>query len=160
NTAFGRSHDFARISTHDDFKRLVPVSTAADYAATGTSEAGAGPATSPGPSPQPRASRFRVPFSRDVRATFNQAIATSIAHIMAARPRNRLLNGQTVILNDDDTEALRAAVNGWHPVCRPYVETVADHASELLGRHLTCLVGGPSSILQLLKEVRRLTGRE
>lgn len=164
NTTFGRSHDFARIRTHDDFKRLVPLSTAADYVGLDASMKTDGrPATWPGPVLswlQPPGSRFPVPVSRDLLSTFNQAVTTSIAHIMAARPRERLLTGRTIFLNDEGTQSLQAAIGHWHPACRPYIRASANDLAQLLGTHLTCLVGGLSSILQTLKEARRLTGRE
>src|SRR5262249_5470653 len=104
NTPFGQNHDFARIHTHEDFKRLVPLSTVADYATPGTSsEATSRLGTWPGPVLswlQPPGSRFHVPVSRDLLFTFNQATRTALAQIMAARPRQGLLNGRTAFLND------------------------------------------------------------
>jgi hypothetical protein len=164
NTTFGRNHDFDRIRTHDDFKRLVPLSTTADYAAWDMSGETNGPlGTWPGPVLswlQPSGYRFPVPVSRELLCTFNQTVTTSIAHIMAARPRECLLNGRTVFLNDDSTQALQAAVRHRHPVFRPYVQDMPNDLLELLGQHVTCLVGALSSISGVLKEARRLTGRE
>jgi hypothetical protein len=80
---------------------------------------------------------------------------------MAARPRERPLYGRALFLNDESTQVLQAALHHRHAAVRPYVQGVADAAiAEFLGDHLTCLVGGPSSILQVLKETRRLTGRD
>jgi hypothetical protein len=164
NTAFGRNHDFARIHTHDDFKRLVPLSTTPDYAAPDTpGQANGRSGTWPGPVLswlQAPGSRFPVPVSRELLSTLNQAVTTSIAHIMAARPRERLLNGRVVLLNDEGTQALQAAARHHHPALRPYVRAMPDAPLELLGQHVTCLVGTPSSILQVLNDARRLTGRE
>jgi hypothetical protein len=164
NTTFGRNHDFARIRTHDDFKRLVPLSTTADYTAMDASrEASGGSATWPGPVLfwlQSQGARFPVPVSRELLSTFNRAVTTAVAHIMAARPRERLLNGQTVFLNDEGTQALQASVSHRGPAFRPYARGMVNDPSELLGLHLTCLVGEPLGVLQSLKDARRLTGRE
>jgi hypothetical protein len=164
NTAFGRDHDFARIHTHDDYKRLVPLSTAADYMGLDASRDTNGrPATWPGPVLswlQPQGARFPVPVSRDLLLTFNRAITTCVAQILAARPRERLLSGRTVFLNDQSTQALQDTIRHWHPAYRPYVQGMVHEPTELLGLDLTCLVGEPSTVLQALTEARRLTGRE
>jgi GH3 auxin-responsive promoter len=165
NTSFGRSHDFARIRTYDDFKRLVPLSTAADYTRLHTTGEDAGRSANwPGPVLSwlpPQSSRFPVPVSRELLATSNQTTATALAHIMAARPRERLLNGRTVFLNDDSTRLLQAALGHRHRAFRPYAQGMADATpAALVAAHLTCLVGEASSILQVLKEARRLTARE
>jgi hypothetical protein len=162
NTTFGRSHDFARIRTHADYKRLVPLSTAADYLPEGFNRGSSLLASCPGPVLswlQPPGSRFPVPVSSELLSTFDKAMATAIGHILTARPRERLLNGQTVVLNDDGTQPLQAAIKHWHPAWRSCVWAGMPVAlSERPGQQMTCLVAGPAGILQMLNEARRQSG--
>jgi hypothetical protein len=158
STRFGRDHDFRRIRTVADFRRLVPLRTAAEL------ERLHGQATRPFPWAAPA----HVDGTR-------QALKLALAFVIAARPSARLLTGCTLILGEDlplCTEegegglSLRPArgVLGLPRLLRPYAllareatSEVAVHAARL---PLTCLVGSPYQIANLFERAREMSGRD
>jgi hypothetical protein len=97
STRFGREHDLNRVRTPDDFRRLVPVRTAAELAGAIWPD--------------------RSPFSPF--PARQAAIRTALAFVLHAQPQSRLLSGRLVFLGEDE-EALPSLV-------RPYaVEERAD----------------------------------
>jgi hypothetical protein len=92
STPFGREHDFSRIRSIEDFRRLVPVRTPAELARA-----------YPGPGQTwPGAHSDRLLTSH------RQAMRTALAFALNARPRTRPLAGPILWLgNDSDESALR-----------------------------------------------------
>jgi hypothetical protein len=79
-TPFGVEHDFARIRSLDDFRRLVPPRTAAEL------------------------ERFPVPpVSANADAARRSALTTALALVARERPHARLFDGTTLLLGDDVT---------------------------------------------------------
>jgi hypothetical protein len=77
-TPFGRDHDFGRMRTLDDYRRLVPLRTAAEL------------------------QRFPVPpVSPLADAARIKAVTTALALAARERPRARLFDGTVLLLGDD-----------------------------------------------------------
>jgi hypothetical protein len=138
-TRFGIEHDFRRIRTAADFRRLVPLRTPEEL---GRAYGPAGPA---GVTPA-------------VQGAHRSALRTALALVHLARPRARLLHGRLLWLADDPREpGLRERL----PVLlRPYVHTLAGSSVEaaLAGRDVTCLAGPVESLLPLVQQVKRQRG--
>jgi hypothetical protein len=103
-TPFGRAHDFGRIRTAADFRRLVPLRSAAelwrDFAHAG--------ATWPGPvgllaTPHPVLGEHLRPVavSAGLLSAQRRGLRTALALALHARPRARLLSGSILWLGDD-----------------------------------------------------------
>ena len=134
-TTFGRQHDFHRIRTEADFRRLVPLRSPAELERL---------------QPTPGAGK------RAHREAFHAAWRTALAFVGGARPHGRLLSGQLIFLGDGglfDRAALPRLV-------RPYGLMGCGAATpELLARTpVTCLAGSAEGIDSLLTGVKAFTG--
>jgi GH3 auxin-responsive promoter len=137
-TRFGREHDFGRIRTVEDFRRLVPVRTPAELWRGYWQPAfpHLGGVTWPGPLPYLatfRAPSARVPvaLSPALQAAYRAALRTALAFVVSARPRCGLFSGRLLFLGDDSTltagnpEAM--AAERLPALVRPYaVAPIAD----------------------------------
>jgi len=83
-TPFGRDHDLGRIRTEDDFRRLVPVRSAAELARSYSRPGAAWPA----------------PSAPDVLAVHRRGLRSALAVACAARPRAGLFSGPVAWLGD------------------------------------------------------------
>lgn len=111
-TRFGREHDFRRIRTARDFRRLVPLRTPAElwreyWQPAYPALAGA---TWPGPIPYlavaaaaPQSSLPYVPVTPELWAAQQTAAMTALAFVMHARPNARLCWGRCCILESGTT---------------------------------------------------------
>ncbi len=136
-TPFGRLHDFRRIRTEADFRRLVPLRSPAELERL---------------HPTPGAGK------KAHRESFHAAWRTALAFVGGARPHCRLLSGQLIFLGDGglfDRAALPHAV-------RHYALMGCGAATpEFLARTpVTCLAGSAEGIDALLTQVKTLTGRD
>jgi hypothetical protein len=139
STPFGLDHDFHRIRTVADFRRLVPVCSPLD------------PGRGPG---RPDA------LLPALRAAQRRAWRTALALVHHARPKSPLLAGRLVFLGADvspeslpllprpfssvvPTDALR---NGW--------------AGWLTRQPVTCLAGPARHVLQLCDRVKQITRQD
>jgi hypothetical protein len=107
-TPFGRDHDFARIRTAADFRRLVPVRGPAELARGYGQPGQAWPAESaPLVAPHPALGRppRRVALTGGLIRAHRRALRTALALVLAARPRARLLDGRLLWLGDDTVPA-------------------------------------------------------
>ncbi|HBI45620.1 MAG TPA: hypothetical protein DDY78_22625 [Planctomycetales bacterium] len=135
-TPFGRAHDFRRIRTEPDFRRLVPLRSPAELHRIDT-----------------------PPAVADGRKAFRKALGaswqTTLAYVAGARPQGRLLSGRIVSLGGSDLSALP-----W--LSRSYsFGNAADAAAERLVRTpVTCFVGPADRVVSVLDQVRWITGRE
>src|SRR5947209_15669264 len=102
-TRFGREHDFHRVRTPDDFRRLVPLrSAAALWQQYGVPSLPAlGGAAWPGPisylatcDVAPGRPSPPLPVSRELVATHREALWTALALVCGARPQARLQIGR------------------------------------------------------------------
>jgi hypothetical protein len=154
-TRFGRDHDFRRIRSAGDFRRLVPLRTAAQlwreyWQPAYPDLAGV---TWPGPIPylavssvQPNEPFPCTPLSPDLLAAQQTAALTALAFVLYARPRARLCSGRLCLLGGGKTlmpaaESLEAlAVRLLPPSLRHYALAAVGPdggASDLCGdRHL------------------------
>ncbi len=128
---FGRAHDFRRIRTAADFRRLVPLRTPAELQRLST----------PPLKDDGQASRHNL----------RAAWRTALAFVAEARPQARLLAGRMAFLGGPDFDALP-----WLP--RSYA---LDAPADRLARTpVTCLAGPAVRIVSLLDQARWITGRE
>jgi GH3 auxin-responsive promoter len=130
-TPFGREHDFRRIRTAADFRRLVPLRARAELG-----RAGAPPV---------------LGGHRLLRGTFRAAWGTALAFVVGARPQARLLSGRLVFLGGAGSDAARLP---W--LTRPYA-LAEDHADRLTEAPVTCLAGPADQIASLVDRIRDLT---
>jgi hypothetical protein len=187
NTRFGREHDFARIRTVEDFRRLVPLRTAGDlwrhYGGPsvpnldGVSWPGHVPylATCECPAGQ------RTPpllVTDDLIQGHRSALLTALAHVIHVRPHARLLSGTLLLvgggtaltpLRGAGSSNLEELTRSQLPaLLRPYTEvapysgdgslvSLAEHAASL---PVTCLVGNTGRLARLAAILRRKTGRD
>jgi hypothetical protein len=187
STRFGRDHDFRRIRTEADFRRLAPLSTPAELfrdcwqpALPNLGNASwPGPATLTGPPNRP------LPLTPALLDCSRQVLRTLLALVVEARPAARLTSGQLLLLGDDLALAPPAAAEppevrdgggcpGLPNLIRPYsvlapglkagsaepgplLDRVAEQA---LRRTVTCILGPGERIAQLFDRVKDLTKRD
>ncbi len=128
-TPFGRDHDFRRIRTEADFRRLLPLRTPAELRRAG------GPTTGGG---------------KLLRRAHAAAWRTALAFVVGARPKARLLSGRLVVL--DGAAVLPTLV-------RPYTSVDCVAVERLLSEQVTCLAGSAESIVAWIDRARDVAGR-
>jgi hypothetical protein len=136
-TRFGRDHDFRRIRTAEDFRRLVPLRTPADFWRDYWQPAfpDLGGATWPAPVASliatPATEAPFVPASSALWAGHRAAALTAMSFVAAARPEARIFSGRMLLAGDGPpTLPLRDGVragsfealglSGLPPRLRPY----------------------------------------
>jgi hypothetical protein len=188
-TRFGREHDFRRIRSVADFRRLVPLRRPAELWQTYWQPAFphlAG-ATWPGPirgvavaegagvseragggnGAPPTPSAF-VPVSPQLLRAHRRATWAALALVLGVRPRAELFRGRILFppggaVPSPSLEEI--ALRELPPLFRPYALGPSSHdAAEALARRsagspVTCLVGEADALLRLIDDVRRFTGR-
>jgi hypothetical protein len=185
-TRFGNDHDFRRLRTPDDFRRLVPLRSAAElwqqYGVPSLPELSG--ATWPGPIPYlatcdvaPGRASPPLPVSGELVATHREALWTALALVLGARPRARFLSGsllfvgggaaltplRTGVATDNLEELTRAQLPR---LLRPYI-TVAPYSGDASLQALaergaalpvTCLAGSTRRLVRLFACLRERTG--
>ncbi len=163
-TRFGREHDFRRIRTAADFRRLVPLTTPVELASAcwpvdlrqlhGTTW----------PTLLLPEGGEALPTSPALHAAHRAALRTALGLALHARPRARLLAGQIVQVGE---EAGPARPERIPYVLRPFAHTSAvpdDALRDLAGRHahdnVTCLTGSPERLGPFLEHVKQVRGEE
>jgi GH3 auxin-responsive promoter len=133
---FSRDHDFRRIRTEADFRRLVPLRSPAELQRIQSP-----PAVLDG--------------DKAHRKTLRAAWRTALAFVAAVRPQGRLLSGRLAFLGDQQAGGLP-----W--LARSYSVESADHATadRLARMPMTCIAGPADRIVSVLDQVRWITGRE
>ena len=176
-TRFGREHDFRRVRTAEDFRRLVPLRTPAELWRDWWRPAwpAVRGATWPGPvvwPPQDATANGlpHVPLTAGLLASHRAAAWTALALATHDRPAARPFLGRFGFVVEERAgvaapEALAAwGLPAW---CQPCVialpEDPSDDALEAVARQsaalpLTGLAGEPGPLLRLLPRVRRLCG--
>jgi hypothetical protein len=105
-TRFGRDHDFSRIRTAADFRRLVPLRTPADFWRDYWQPIfpDLGGATWPGPIPSliatPASGTPYVPAPAALWAGHRAAALTALSFVAAARPEAHLFSGRMLLVGD------------------------------------------------------------
>jgi hypothetical protein len=179
-TRFGRAHDFGRIRTPADFRRLVPLRTPAEFWRAHWQPAypHLDGLTWPGPLPHlavppPGDDRLHaLPLSRALQSAHSEALRTALGLVVHARPQAHLLAGTLLWLGDDTTwttpagapvEPRTAAAERFPALLRPYLrvgqaESARALAEELAGERVTCLVGPAERVVALAEAFRELRG--
>jgi hypothetical protein len=131
NTRFGRDHDFTRIRTPADFRRLVPLRTAArfwrDYGQPYFPQlegvAWPEPASYLVPADEPPSPALPfVPLSASLLRSHRLAALTALAMVLGGRPRARLFSGRILFVGGTPAPAASQVV-AWSP----------DHATTRCG---------------------------
>lgn len=136
-TPFGREHDFQRIRTEADFRRLVPLQTTADLQ-------------------RQQAATPSIRGAKNLRTARRAAWEAAVAFIVGARPQARLLSGRFVVLSAEENSGVAMP---W--LLRPYVlHDTKTTAETLVQTPVTCLCGSAEEVAALLDRALRITGRE
>jgi hypothetical protein len=154
-TQFGRAHDFRRIRTAADYRRLVPLTTPA-----GLWREAWDPAL-----PHVAGATWPALPSAALRAANAAALRTAFALALHALPRARLLGGRTVWLSDDialspePANPTPRARDAFGPACLPWEVRPHAAAHPDAAAPLTCVAGSAARLLKLFEQARCATGR-
>jgi hypothetical protein len=166
NTRFGRDHDFRRVGTVADFRRLVPLRTPADLWRAYHQPAGPhlDGTTWPGPvvAAVPLNGRPRpLLLSAALQAARRAAWTTALALVAHHRPRAPLFAGQALILGEGITAADLPGAIRPYALCQPVGPDFALRllAEQVARRPLTLLAGPAERLVPLLEHVRRAAGQ-
>jgi hypothetical protein len=185
STRFGIEHDFRRIRTPEDFRRLVPVRSRADlwrtyWQPTFPELSGT---TWPGPLPPPallKAPGDLVPIpvclSTELLAAHRATLRTALAFVVSARPRARLLAGQLLLLGEDLAVpggadlahegvpfALRPYTHagiGWNWGERRTTAFLKAPAAASVRSTVTCLAGPAARLVRFLEAAKQSAGED
>ncbi|MHB1426954.1 MAG: GH3 family acyl-acid amido synthetase [Gemmataceae bacterium] len=166
-TRFGRDHDFRRIRTVADFRRLVPLCTRAelwrDYwqpvyphlaGATWPAEEDGARSVSEG---------HTSLTLRTLSFCHQAALRTALALVAHARPRARLLSGAWLLVSDvGPSSRMENAILAQRlpTLLRPYtVLSTAIESERLAHLPLTGLIGPAERLLSLLANVKQMRGK-
>jgi hypothetical protein len=186
-TRFGRDHDFPRVRTAEDYRRLVPLRTPSElwraYWQPAFPELAG--ATWPGPVPylaEPPGAESPLPpvaLSPALCAARAAAFRTALALVVRQRPRTRLFSGVLLFLGSDATVTAVVAgtrlgqrqalgAQGVPGAVRPYARatpgweggesSLRDVAARCAGQPVTCLVGPAGRLARLLELVKQAAG--
>ncbi len=156
NTRFGIDHDFRRIRTGDDYRRLVPLTTRADLWRDYWEPA----------LPHVAGATWPALPSAALQAANVAALRTAFAFALQARPHARLLNGRVAWLGDDIALSLDAArptpraKDVFGRACLPW--EVRPYAVKALDPHtpITCAVGSVTRLLKVFEHTKHAAGCE
>lgn len=181
NTRFGREHDFRRIRTPADFRRLVPVRSLSEFWQNYWQPAfpNLADVTWPGPSthligPSPEGPGCPIPLTPALRAVHLAALRTALALVLQNGVRGRLFSG-CLLFADDDVPAplsLLANLPAGPPlvpvpllrlvnpntlaeVTPPGITTDEPWLLRTLRQPVTCLAGAPERLLTVLRQARQ-----
>ncbi len=186
STRFGRDHDFRRIRTPADYRRLVPVRTLTElgqeYWPSPTNLDNTTWPRLPFAAPFPRGQGPLpgLPLSAELLAAHGAASLTALGLITKARPRTPLFAGRILVLGKGapvrlgsrtmtgSVEALAFAQ--LPPWLRPFIDGPLDlnrldeaeanrRLEYFLSAPLTCVAGTTKRLLQFFARVRELSGR-
>jgi hypothetical protein len=184
NTAFGMEHDFHRIRTEEDYRRLVPVTTNAELfrsywqphvtalggttwlnPVTGLATYDAGEKTS-----------RQVLLSADLFRSQRRAIRTALALVLHGHRFAQLLSGAMLFLGGPVSVAASAKgqsamrpeaaiLRGVPGECRPFCLAAPDTALDALAEKcvaapLTLVSGSVTEILRLAERAKAVAGRD
>jgi hypothetical protein len=141
STLFGREHDFRRIRSVADFRRLVPLRTPIElwreYGQTGQ--------TWPGEDTDSN-------LSRELLTSHRRAVQTALALVLRVRPHSRLLAGPILWLREDGPCAAERCDGRFPGLIRNAVRR------DFNGNSPTCLVGSAERIIDLLDRIDTVRG--
>jgi hypothetical protein len=180
NTRFGREHDFRRIRTPADFRRLVPLRTPQqlwhEYWQPALPDlAGVtwpGPLAGVAPCPAPSgASPEPLPLSPALLASHRAAFWTALGLIAVARPAARPLTGKLLFVGGDlakpSMELAAQVLPSWLRPGQVYpsdADDLCDPLARLAQRSaelpVTCVVGNTEQLTTFFAHLKDLTGRD
>ncbi len=175
STRFGREHDFRRIRTAEDFRRLVPLTTAAELWRDRWEPAlpHLNGATWPGAIALKGSPTAPLPCTTELLDASRAAYRTMLASIADARPRGRLLSGQIIFVGDDLPVWQRGLnssdrLNSVPSIVRPYSsfssagdDSSLTHLAEKSRSHsATVITGSIDRIFTLFELVKQQSGRD
>jgi GH3 auxin-responsive promoter len=151
-TPFGHRHDFRRIRTVADFRRLVPIRTPAELA--GETE--------------PAAALSLAGLAE------RQMLRTALSLAARFSPPARLLAGLTLVLDPETGPSGRAVdlIANLPPLIRPFARThigpdrhgnddpIGGLAEQYARDEVSCLVGPPTSLVALIERVKRIRAQD
>ena len=149
NTQFGIDHDFRRVRTAADYRRLVPVTTRTDLWRDYWELA----------LPHLAGATWPVLPSEALRAANVAALRTLLALAAQARPHLRLLTGQVVWLGDDiawspdPAHPTPRARDMFGPDCLPWEVELYTAAVRDTHEPVSCVVGSISRLLTWFEQV-------
>jgi hypothetical protein len=161
-TRFGREHDFRRIRTPADFRRLVPLSTRAELWREYWQPVypHLGGATWPAVPSGERTSNVSL---SGLLAAHREALRTALALVCHDRPRTRLLAGDLLFVAEEGPSNI--AERGGLPerlptFVRPYARLSADAALEhWASRPVSILMGAIERLVPMLEAVKQIRGK-
>jgi hypothetical protein len=182
-TRFGRDHDFGRIRTPADFRRLVPLRTPSDFWQQYWQGPERNNATWPGGVTDIAGAEneLPVPLSADLLECHHRALMAALEFGVNARPRGRLFSGRLVFLGDgastpglpshkgpvknlteeraDNVEAL--VLRRLRPSLRPYFMHLyePEDVSGTLTIPVTCIAGPADRLARFFCRLQHATGR-
>jgi hypothetical protein len=169
STRFGSDHDFRRIRTLADYRRLVPLRTRAElwrdyWQPVYPHLAGATWPDRPANGQGGNGDSFRLtPPSAALQATHRAALRTALAVAGRARPRSRLLSGAVLFLTDEgpSTRTEQAILaERLPPLLRPFVILSAEiEAERFAPMPVTGLIGPAERLLLLLEAIKQVRGK-
>jgi hypothetical protein len=186
STRFGRDHDFRRIRTPDDYRRLVPVRTLAELgqeywpANTNLDHTTWPQLPFAAPFPRGHGPLPWLPLSRELLAAHGAAALTALGLVSKARPHTPLFAGRILVLGKGapvrigsrtttgSVEALAFAQ--LPPWLRPFIQGPLDlnrleeaeaqrWMDDLLSAPLICVAGTTKRLLQFFTRAREISGR-
>jgi hypothetical protein len=168
NTRFGREHDFRRIRSVEDFRRLVPLCTRADlwgqyWQPVYPHLAGA---TWPGEEPRPSGSggdEYRSLTVAALTSCRREALRTAFALAAHVQPRTPLLSGVVLLPGEEGPSSVWERGNlieRLPALVRPYAKLGEDALAERCA-HLpvTCLIGTAEHLVPLVEHVKQVRGK-
>jgi GH3 auxin-responsive promoter len=185
-TRFGCEHDFGRVRTPEDFRRLVPLRTATDlwqqYGSPSVplldGAAWPGPISFLATCESVNQSAPPLAVSAELVKAHRDAAWTALAFVLQARPQARLLSGSLLLVGggaaltpvkshaSDNLEELARGQVPW--LLRPYT-IIAPYSGETplralaeraAGMPVTCLAGNAGRLRRVCQLVREHTGRD
>jgi hypothetical protein len=173
-TRFGCEHDFGRIRTEADFRRLVPLRTPRQIAEQYWLESyprlqGAtwpehvsGWRTLPAPGPEwPN----HLPVTPAADGAWRRALHVALGLVANLRPHAAFLDGRLLFLENDPAAPIRSPeLTTLHQVpwlLRPYTlqRNPLDLREEDVAGPVTCVLGSTSAVLRLAQKVKEAVGR-
>ncbi len=168
STRFGRDHDFRRIRTVADFRRLVPLTNRAqlwrDYwqPVYPHLEGATWPGSSTNNPIALEATRLTPP-SPELQAAHRSALRTAFALMGHVRPLTRLLADSFLLLADEGpSNRTEPAVLAQRlpTLLRPFTEVSADFQIERWSQRSVSLLLGPAErLLSLMEQIKQARGK-
>jgi hypothetical protein len=165
-TRFGRDHDFRRVRSVADFRRLVPLCTPGDLWRAYHQPAGSdlGGTTWPGPVLSLASANGRprpLVLSAALQAARRAAWTTALALVHHHRPRSPVFTGRMLLLGDSVSTADLPKALRPYALCPPTAPGVSLRplAERAAGLPLTLLAGPAELLVPLLEQVKRAAGQ-